>query len=169
MNKTWLAVEVQYFKFIGQIPCNSHEYDTCNTSRSRGRGGRSGCPWWISSTVRLKTEVRHQGHNQLPAHLAMSEGAAGVQVKEQTVSVTDAGSLVPLLFAYWAGGLEATSQGNNPACTSLLNFSPISHTRPIDEEFFSNSQPCLGRWPPDLCLISSPDADRDPYSQLSLA
>lgn len=92
MNKTWLAVEVQYFKFIGQIPCNSHEYDTCNTSRSRGRGGRSRCPWWISSTVRLKTEVRHQGHNQLPAHLAMSEGAAGVQVKEQTVSVTDAGS-----------------------------------------------------------------------------
>lgn len=28
--------------FIGQIPCNSHEKDPCNTSRSMGSGGRSG-------------------------------------------------------------------------------------------------------------------------------
>lgn len=40
-------------------------------------------------------------------------------------------------------GPEARRQGNNPACTSLLNFSLISITQPIDEEFFTNSQPCL--------------------------
>lgn len=50
------------------------------------------CPWGISSTVRLRTKVRHQGHNQLPPNLERSEAATGVQVKEWVVSVTEAGA-----------------------------------------------------------------------------
>lgn len=41
------------------------------------------------------------------------------------------------------GAPEARRRGNNPARASLLNFSLISITQPIDEEFFTNGQPCL--------------------------
>lgn len=41
MNKTCLAMDVQYFRFIEQIPCNCPEYNTCNTSKSMAWGGRS--------------------------------------------------------------------------------------------------------------------------------
>lgn len=65
------------------------------------------------------------------------------------------------------GGQEPRKQ---PRPHKSAQFQPdINHTGKIDEEFFFNNRACLGKWPPDLCLISSPNADRDPYCQLSLA
>lgn len=49
------------------------------------------------------------------------------------------GSLVLLLFAHWAGAPEARRPGNNPPCSSLLNFSPMSITLSRSMK----SQPCL--------------------------
>lgn len=175
MNKTWLVVEVQYFKFIGQNPCNSHEYDTCNTCRSMGRGGRSGCPWWISSTVRLSTKVSHQGHNQLHARYRWVRELQGLRCRQVLWSIlwySDA-SLVHLLFAHWAGGQEVRMQGNDPDCTSLLNFSQISITLSHNRWRVLLQQPTMPgemtSWSPDPGLNSSSDSIPDPYCHLSLA
>lgn len=60
------------------------------------------------------------------------------------------GSLVPLLFAYWARDPEARSQGSNPACTSLLNFSPISIT--LGWSMRSSSSTTKRAWGDDLLI-----------------
>lgn len=164
MNKTSVTTQVQYFTFIGQIPRNSHEYHLCNTSRSMGRRGRSGCPWWISSTVSLETKVGHQGREELfcPPERCGSEVKGGKREVQWLASAP-----VARLSSRGPGGQEPRKQ---PCLHKSAQFQPdINHARKIDEEFFFNNQACLGKWPPDLCLISSPNADRDPYCQLSLA
>lgn len=167
MNKTSVTTQAQYFTFIGQIPRNSHEYHLYNTSRSMGRRGRSRRPWWISSTVRLEAKVGRKGTRVAfcpPKDASVRwRGLGGASRKCN-------GSRAPLLLAYWAGDPEARKPRKQPCLHKSAQFQPnINHTRKIDEEFFFNNQACLGKWPPDLCLISSPNADRDPYCQLSLA
>lgn len=165
MNKTSVTTQAQYFTFIGQIPRNSHEYHLYNTSRSMGRRGRSRRPWWISSTVRLEAKVGRKGTRVAfcppkDASVRWRGGQAGSAMAREH----------PCCLPIEQGTRRPGSQGSNPCLHKSAQFQPnINHTRKIDEEFFFNNQACLGKWPPDLCLISSPNADRDPYCQLSLA
>lgn len=174
MNKTSVATQAQYFTFIGQIPRNSHEYHLCNTPWSMGRRGSSGRPRRIPSTVRLEAKVGCKGHEWLLAHwkthLWGEGGWRGVGGKveggKQGVQWL-ASTPAACLSSRGPGGQEPRKQ---PCLHNSAQFQPsINHTGKIDEEFFFNNQACLGKWPPDLCLISSPNADRDPYCQLSLA
>lgn len=95
VNKTWLDVEVQYFKFIGRIPCSSHEYNICNTSRSMGHEGGAGVPGEFQQQSDSAPEEPRSGTGDTTSPLLtreMRERAAGAQERELAGALTDAGS-----------------------------------------------------------------------------
>lgn len=78
--------------------------------------------------------------------------------------------LAPLLFAHWARARRPEGRETTllvPVCSISARY--LSHSD--DRWRVLHWQPTMpvGNWPPDLCLISSPVSDRDPYCQLSLA
>lgn len=127
--------------------------------------GGAGVPEWISSTVKPRSDARDaRSFFFFLARRKMRRfGARGGKREAQRLASTP----VARLLSRGPGGQEPRKQ---PCLHKSAQFQPdINHTRKIDEEFFFNNRACLGKWPPDLCLISSPNADRDPYCQLSLA
>lgn len=145
MNKTSVTTQAQYFTFIGQIPRNSHEYHLCNTSRSMGRRGSSRRPWWISSTVRLEAKVGRKGTRVAfcppkDASVRWRGGQAGSAMAREH----------PCCLPIEQGTRRPGSQGSNPACTSLLNFSPISIT--LRRSMRSSSSTTKHAWGNDLLI-----------------
>lgn len=79
-------------------------------------------------------------------------------------------SCVPLLFAHCVRAQRPEGRETTPpvpVCSISARY--LSHT--ADRWRVLQQQPAMpaGEWPLDLCLISSPVSDRDPYCQLSLA
>lgn len=86
------------------------------------------------------TKVRHRGHGRLSASrlseraAALGGGGGGEGGRKLAGALTDAAS--GTLMSHWCpcclpielGARRPESQGNNPACASLFNFSPISIT-----------------------------------------
>lgn len=81
MNKTWLAMEVQYFRYIGQIPHDCSEYNTCNTSKSMGWGA------YKSAVNLISSKNQRQGHafgvRDCSSHLQKGQRAARTWVMKQ--------------------------------------------------------------------------------------
>lgn len=78
--------------------------------------------------------------------------------------------LVPLLFAHWARAWRPEGRETTlPAPVCSISAQYLSHSGDRWRVLHQQLTMPVGGWPPDLCLISSPVSDRDPYCQLSLA
>ena len=100
-----------------------------------GQEGGAGRPWGISNSLTQlrRTKVGHQGHNRLSAHLdheweSCRAQAAGSCSDWSWLWCSDV-SLVPLLFAHWAGArmLEA-KETTLPAPVCSISAWYLSHS-----------------------------------------
>lgn len=146
MNKTWLAMEVQYFRFIGQIPHDCPEYNTCNTSKSVGWGAYKSMVNLISSKNQRQDHAF--GVRDCSSHLQKGQRAARAWATKQ-VGCCNA-KMVALLGAHWALCQTGRRHGNNSAWYNLFNFGPVSVT--LRQSTKSSSSIGNGAWGDDLLI-----------------
>lgn len=147
---------IQYFKFIGRIPHNCPEYNTCHTSKSMGRGGRS-----IYSSVVNLISSKSQGQGDalgtrhLSSHLQKGQGAARALSEEAGWISCRVGEMpwwwpcwVPIEHrAKWAEGRETILP--DLICSILGQY--LSHLVYWQRVLFSISN---GAWGDDLLIPS---------------
>lgn len=125
-------MEVLYFKFIGQISCNSHEYYTCNTSISIGqKGGVCASVDFNSSQTQLWKKSRSGTTDTSSSLLTkrwvkeLQEGVVGA------LTDASAGTAMPRLCSCCLPierGAGSQKAGKLPRLCQSAQFQPISTT-----------------------------------------
>lgn len=136
-------MEVLYFKFIGQISCNSHEYYTCNISVSMGQKRGAGAPGGFQQHSDSGLEKSRSGNRDKCSSLAyLLMRVVGALVDASTGTM-----MIPRLCSCCfpiEQGPGSQKAGKLPCLCYSVQFQPnIYHTPAINKEFFTNSSPCL--------------------------
>ena len=170
LNKTWPDVEALYFKFIERIACNSHEYHTCNTLRSTGQEGGASVPSGFPQQSDSALEESRSDSNSLLTVRWVREWGGGLRGVSWRV-LWEMPVLLQQPFWYPCCSPTEPVPWGQDAGKQPCSISGRYLSQSEDRWRVLHQQPTMpvGGWPPDLCLISSPVSDRDPYCQLSLA